>query len=211
MAKTLVKTKAKKKPVLKSKPAKSTVSAKAKPSAKAKAVAKKPVAKPKPKTAVIQAVPKAARFTQSMVKAVKDKDNSANQVVVKKELPRFEKMLLDERARLLGSIRNIEEASRSEAGRDYSGDLSSYAETGTDNFELETALNIASGESEWIRNISDALRRIQEGVFGVCEMCEQPIAKKRLEAFPSARYCIKCQAETEKRRTNNGMNNSSYH
>jgi RNA polymerase-binding transcription factor DksA len=107
---------------------------------------------------------------------------------------------MEERGRLLGSIRNIEETSRSEASRDNSADLASYAETGTDNFSLETALNIASNESEWLQNIGDALRRIEDGSYGTCEMCEQPIPRKRLEFFPSAKYCVGCQSKLEKER-----------
>lgn len=116
----------------------------------------------------------------------------------KRDLKKFEKLLLAERDRLTGSIKNIEDASRYESGRDNSGDLSSYAESGTDNFELETALNIASGESNWLSEVTEALGRLQDGTFGKCEGCEKDIPKKRLEVFPSAKYCIACQEEFEK-------------
>lgn len=116
----------------------------------------------------------------------------------KKDLKKFEKMLLAERDRLTGSIKSIEDASRYESGRDNSGDLSSYAESGTDNFELETALNIASGESHWLNDVSEALDRIQNGTFGICEGCEKEIPRKRLEAFPSAKFCVPCKEEIEK-------------
>lgn len=116
----------------------------------------------------------------------------------KRDQKKFQKLLLAERDRLTGTIRNIEEATREESGRDHFGDIASYAETGSDNFELETALNIASGESNWIKEIDNALERIEEGSYGVCEGCNEAIPKKRLEAFPSARYCIKCQEEFER-------------
>lgn len=116
----------------------------------------------------------------------------------KKDLKKFEKLLIAERDRLTGSIKNIEDASRYESGRDNSGDLSSYAESGTDNFELETALNIASGESNWLSEVTEALGRLQSGSYGVCEGCEKDIPRKRLEVFPSAKYCISCQEEVEK-------------
>ncbi|HPO14902.1 MAG TPA: TraR/DksA C4-type zinc finger protein [Candidatus Hydrogenedentes bacterium] len=167
---------------------------------KRKAVAvKKPVAKPavKPAPKPSKAAPPKAVEKPAAKEAVKSESS-----MTKPELKKFEKLLLDERNRLTGSIRTIEEASRMEAGRDKDGDLASYAETGTDNFELETALNIASGESEWLRNIDEALQRIETGSYGICERCEQPIVKKRLEVFPSARYCIKCQSEYEKEHRN---------
>lgn len=119
----------------------------------------------------------------------------------KKEMKKFEKSLLDERDRLAGSIRSIEEASRYEAGRDNSGDLASYAEAGTDSFELETALHIASGESNRLADIEEALVRIAEGTFGVCEMCEKEIPVKRLEVFPAARNCVQCQEQIEKQKS----------
>ncbi|MCF6284871.1 MAG: TraR/DksA C4-type zinc finger protein [Candidatus Hydrogenedentes bacterium] len=116
----------------------------------------------------------------------------------KRDLKKFEKLLRAERERLTGSIKNIEDASRYESGRDNSGDLSSYAESGTDNFELETALNIASGESNWLSEVTEALGRVQDGTFGKCEGCEADIPRKRLEAFPSAKFCIVCQEDIEK-------------
>jgi RNA polymerase-binding protein DksA len=120
----------------------------------------------------------------------------------KREQKKFEKLLLAERERLDGSIRTIEESSRSESGREGVGDFSSYAESGTDNFERETALNIASGESEWLNEVSDALKRLHDGTYGVCENCQEPIPKKRLEVFPSARHCVACQEKFER----NGLN-----
>lgn len=119
----------------------------------------------------------------------------------KKDAKKFEKLLIAERDRLSGSIRNIEDASRYESGRDNSGDLSSYAESGTDNFELETALNIASGESHWLNEVTEALVRIEKGGYGTCEGCEKEIPRKRLEVFPSARFCVVCQGEIEKQKS----------
>ena len=120
----------------------------------------------------------------------------------KREQKRFEKLLLAERERLDGSIRTIEESSRSESGREGVGDFASYAESGTDNFERETALNIASGESEWLNEVSDALRRLHDGTYGTCEECQEPIPKQRLEVFPSARHCVGCQEKFERKGLN---------
>jgi RNA polymerase-binding transcription factor DksA len=114
------------------------------------------------------------------------------------EAKKYEKMLLNELNRLSDGIRKIEESALHESVRETTGDLYSYAETGTDNFERETALNIATNESGRLRDVTDALKRIDSGLYGVCEGCEEAIPKKRLEVFPSARYCIKCQAKIEK-------------
>ena len=124
-------------------------------------------------------------------------------MLTKTELKKFEKMLLEERDRLMGSVRSIEEASRTEASRDNGGDMTSYAESGTDSFELETSLNIASGESQRLMDIADALQRIKNGTYGICEGSGKPIPKKRLEAFPAARYCVEYQEELEREQAHN--------
>ena len=116
----------------------------------------------------------------------------------KKEAKKFEKLLMGDLGRLSAGIRNIEESALHDSVRETTGDLYSYAETGTDNFERETALNIATGESDRLRDVTDALQRIADGTYGVCEGCEEQILMKRLEAFPAARYCIKCKSKLEK-------------
>ncbi len=117
----------------------------------------------------------------------------------KREAKKFEKLLLAEQQRLINGIRKIEESNLYESGKDNnSADITAYAEVGTDNFERETALNIASGESDWLREIDDALNRINEGTYGVCEGCNKEIPKKRLEVFPSARFCVECQSKLER-------------
>lgn len=115
-----------------------------------------------------------------------------------KEAKKYEKMLLNDLDRLSTGIRKIEESALHESVRETTGDLYSYAETGTDNFERETALNIATNESARLHDVTDALKRIEDGTYGICEGCEEPILKKRLEVFPAARYCIKCQSKIEK-------------
>ena len=123
--------------------------------------------------------------------------------LTKSDIAKFQKMLLAERDRLTATINNIEEASRTESGRDNGADLASFAETGTDSFNLETALNIAGTESQRLRDVIDALDRIERGTYGICEGSGKLIPKKRLEAFPSARYCLEYQQELEKEAASN--------
>ncbi len=112
-------------------------------------------------------------------------------------------MLIEERDRLISSIQNIEEAARTESGREHGADLYGYAESGTDNFNLETALNIASSESKQLRDVLDALERIKKGSYGVCEGSGKPIPLKRLKAIPSARYCMEYQRILEDEMSSN--------
>lgn len=116
----------------------------------------------------------------------------------KRDAKKFEKLLLEEGERLGMGIRRLEEETLYQTTSDQTADISSYAEVGTDNFERETALSIASSEAQRLRDVADALERIKNGTYGDCEGCEKPINPKRLEVFPSARYCIECQAKLEK-------------
>ena len=71
------------------------------------------------------------------------------------------------------------------------------AELGTETFEREleqTTLTMIEGE---LKDIEDALRRLDQGSYGVCEACGKPIDPERLEAKPWARYCIADQARVE--------------
>jgi DnaK suppressor protein len=49
-----------------------------------------------------------------------------------------------------------------------------------------------------LREARAALRRIQEGAFGICQQCEEDIHSKRLAAVPWARYCIRCQEAADR-------------
>ena len=64
------------------------------------------------------------------------------------------------------------------------------ADIGTDNYEQEFALDLMDSERRILHEIDDALQRVEEGVYGICEGTGQPIPKARLEAQPWARYCV---------------------
>lgn len=115
----------------------------------------------------------------------------------KKDLEKFKKLLLAEKERLIASISNAEHISRTEAEGDHGQEMSDFAEIGTDNFFLETTLSIASNESVRLREVLDALQRIEDNKYGICEGIGKPIPKKRLEAIPYARYCIEYQEQIE--------------
>jgi len=60
-------------------------------------------------------------------------------------------------------------------------------------------LNRNTLEMKLLREVTDALRRIQIGTYGVCHECDEPISAKRLDAVPWAKYCVKCQEEVAAR------------
>jgi DnaK suppressor protein len=72
------------------------------------------------------------------------------------------------------------------------------ADAGSDNFEQEFALDLMDSEKKLLSEINEALRRIEEGVFGICEGRGENIPKVRLNAIPWARYCVTCAELKEK-------------
>ena len=86
-----------------------------------------------------------------------------------------------------------------------SGDISAHsthmADQGTDNFDRELALNLASSRQESLYDIEDALRRADEGTYGACESCGGAIELPRLKALPFAKKCMACQNAAERGRT----------
>lgn len=81
----------------------------------------------------------------------------------------------------------------------YIDDTSS--EDRTDDFDREFALNLVSSEHDAVFEIDNALRRMAEGTYGVCDMCGCALEKARLMALPFARMCVKCQSESERGRS----------
>ena len=74
-------------------------------------------------------------------------------------------------------------------------------EDGTDAFERQVSLNLVSTEHDEVVAIDDALQRLDEGTYGVCEECRKPIEKARIKALPFVRMCVACQSESEKGKT----------
>lgn len=66
--------------------------------------------------------------------------------------------------------------------------------------ERELAIRNLDRESNLLRNVRAALRRIDEGTFGVCMHCEEDISPKRIAAVPWAPYCIQCQEQADRSR-----------
>lgn len=122
----------------------------------------------------------------------------------KRELKKFQKLLLELRERLLGDIDflttdNLHRAGR-ETGADLSGAAQHSADHGTDNFDREFALSLASTEQDVLYEVDEALLRIEDGEYGVCEMSGVQIERARLEVIPYTRYSVQAQAKMERGR-----------
>ena len=72
------------------------------------------------------------------------------------------------------------------------------ADAGSDAYDRDFALSLLSQEQDALYEIEEALKRIDYGTYGVCEMSNKPIAHARLEALPFARFTVECQSQIEK-------------
>ena len=120
----------------------------------------------------------------------------------KKDLKHYEKRLREERDNLARALGHLEKSVLQRTQRESSGDISAYpkhmADLGSDAMEREKDLLLASQEGVVARQIQDALAKIADGTYGVCEACEKPIDPRRLEVVPYASLCLKCQEKAER-------------
>jgi DnaK suppressor protein len=103
--------------------------------------------------------------------------------------------LLILRERISGEISSISRDSLSSNDRD-----PSLSDQGTDTFDREFALNQLSSEQDVLFEIDEAIRRIEAGTYGICEMSGEVINIERLQALPYVRFTISAQSELEKGR-----------
>jgi DnaK suppressor protein len=104
--------------------------------------------------------------------------------------------LLGEAAALAGREQLFGEAQRSSAGGS-DGSGSHAADVATEVFEQELAAFLSRNVQTHLTDVIDALGRIDEGVYGLCEDCGEPIDPERLGALPWARRCMPCQSQLE--------------
>jgi DnaK suppressor protein len=141
----------------------------------------KPAKKVKPliiRKAVIEQAPKSEKK-----KSLRLSDSS---------LEELKELLVGMRQRLSSQVEALKGESLQRA------DEVNVEEDGTDAFDRQFALNLASTENDEIYEIDEALRRIEQKVFGLCEDCGCPIEIARLKALPFVKLCIKCKSSNEK-------------
>jgi RNA polymerase-binding protein DksA len=110
------------------------------------------------------------------------------------ELKKYQALLLQKRREILTNVNEFEDEALKKSRLDATGDLSCMpihmADLGTDNYEQEFALGLMNSERRLLREIDEALGRIEKKTYGTCEGTGKPIPKARLKAQPWARYCV---------------------
>ncbi|MFH1371980.1 MAG: TraR/DksA C4-type zinc finger protein [Planctomycetota bacterium] len=114
------------------------------------------------------------------------------------DIEKFRQLLLAKRSEILGNVTIIEDETLKKERSELSSMPFHMADAGSDNFEQEFALDLMDSEKKLLVEINEALKRIEEGAYGVCEGRGENIPKVRLNAIPWARYCVVCAELKEK-------------
>jgi len=121
---------------------------------------------------------------------------------VPKKFMKYYKALLELRQHVSSELDLHTADTLKRSNKDDSGDLSGYgqhmADAGTDTFNRDFALSLVSTEQEALYEIEEAIQRIFDGTYGICEITNEPINKDRLEAVPFTRYSLEGQKELER-------------
>ena len=102
--------------------------------------------------------------------------------------------LLETRRQVLKEISNDLKKGR-EGAKDEGMDTYDLA---SEERDREINFILTDRERDKLQAIQEALERVDDGTYGICESCESEIAPKRIEALPFTRLCVNCQAEREK-------------
>jgi len=168
-----------------------------------KTTVKKAVKKKAAKKTVVKKVAKKKIAKKTAKKRTRKKvSRTRKSKLTAKELASFRELLLEKLKEIVGDVQHIESGALKTSRQDSAGDLSSMpihmADIGSDNYEQEFSLGLMDTERKIVREIHEALKRIQEGTYGICEGTGEPIPKMRLKGIPWARYCVKFAELVEK-------------
>lgn len=135
-------------------------------------------------------VQKKKKTTRKKVSSTRKKKTSLSA----DDITYFKELLLTRRREIVGTVNEMKDEALKQSRMAASGDLSSMpihmADIGSDNYEQEFTLDLMDSERKLLREIDDALGRIENGTYGICLATGNPIKKARLEASPWARYCV---------------------
>jgi RNA polymerase-binding protein DksA len=126
----------------------------------------------------------------------------ADSKLTQKESDDLRARLEEERTELQRQLAGIEEDTFAATQSELSGDVGlddESADAGTATFEREKDLSIEQNVRDLLAKIDRALKRMDDGVYGICERCGKPIEKARIKALPYVDLCIK-DAKAQSRR-----------
>jgi DnaK suppressor protein len=102
--------------------------------------------------------------------------------------------LESEQKRLIEELEQLQASSGPPDERREGSPFGKREEEATESFELEKRLALGKQIKDRLAEIEHALHKFEEGTYGLCDKCGQPIAPARLEALPEATLCLDCKA-----------------
>ena len=120
---------------------------------------------------------------------------TASKALTKKELKKFQELLEEKRKAVLERARQM--LSEENMTLD-TNDLPDEMDLASSEYLQSFEFRLRGREKSLLSKLDLALKKIDDGTFGVCEVCEEPIGKKRLEARPETTLCIKCKEDQER-------------
>ena len=106
--------------------------------------------------------------------------------------------LENERKRLTEELEQLKSTVRPADERREGSPFGKREEEATESFELEKRLTLEKRIREQLAEVEHALHKFEEGTYGLCDICGQPIDPARLEALPQASLCLRCKARQAK-------------
>jgi DnaK suppressor protein len=116
----------------------------------------------------------------------------------KAELRSYRQLLLHKRAEILGDMASMSRDALNSDSANLSHMPIHMADVGSDHYEQELTLGLVESERKLLHEIDEALERIADGTYGVCQATGKPIGKPRLQAKPWAKYSIEAARELER-------------
>jgi DnaK suppressor protein len=115
----------------------------------------------------------------------------------RKELSHYRELLLLKRRELVGDLNAMETEALRSGGGNISHMPIHMADIGTDTYDQDFMLGLAAAERDQLREIDQALARIEDRTYGVCQLTGKPIPKARLDAKPWAKYTVEAARQME--------------
>jgi DnaK suppressor protein len=122
----------------------------------------------------------------------------------RKDLEQFRELLLTLQARLRGDVQTLTSGALGAASESKSP--THMAELGTETYEQDFSLRVMESDQEVLKEIRAALKKIDDGTYGICEGCVEQgrppskcwIPKTRLRVIPQSRFCVACAEKLER-------------
>ena len=119
---------------------------------------------------------------------------TSSKALTKKEMKKFQELLEEKRKLVIERARQL----MSEGMVLDTNDLPDEMDLAASEYIQSMDFRLRGREKSLLSKLDHAIKKIEDGTFGLCESCDEPIGKKRLEARPETSLCIKCKEDQER-------------